>query len=150
MSARPADPGGRSNETEREQWAVDLPPEERRLAEAVITDLERFGQSAARIVARGRRAFFDPGDDILRRAGRSVVIDVSAAADRLPDAVRNAHPEIPWRAIRTTRNIVAHAYDDVNEEYIWEALRTGVPQLAEGLRGYPRGGDAPSRSSRRP
>lgn len=150
MSARPDDPGRGSDETEREQSPADLPPEERRVAEAVIADIERFGHSAARIVARGRRAFFDPDDDILRRAGRSVVIDVSAAADRLPDAVRNAHPEIPWRAIRTTRNIVAHAYDDVNEEYIWEALRTGIPQLAEGLRGSPRGGDPPSRSSRSP
>jgi hypothetical protein len=114
--------------------SANLTPEERNLAAAIVADLERFERSAARIVAHGRRPFLDPADDILRRAGRSVVIDVSAAADRLPDAVKTAHPEVPWRAIRTTRNIVAHAYDDVNEEYIWEALRTDIPRLIAGLR----------------
>jgi uncharacterized protein with HEPN domain len=106
--------------------------------ETVVADIARFGRTANRIVQRGREAFFDPDDDILRRAARSVIIDVSEAVTRLPDEVRDAHPEIPWRAIRTTRNIVAHAYDEVNDEYVWEALRTGVPELVEGLAGYAR------------
>lgn len=99
----------------------------------MVDDIARFARSARRIVAHGREAFFDPEDDILRRAARSIVIDVSAAVDRLPAEVTDAHPEVPWRAIRATRNVLAHACDDVNDEYVWEALRTGVPELVEVL-----------------
>jgi uncharacterized protein with HEPN domain len=103
--------------------------------EAVVADILRFGNTAHRIVERGRDAFFDPEDDILRRAARSLIIDIAEAVTRLPEQVKKAHPEIPWQAIRTTRNIVAHAYDEVNDEYVWEALRTGVPELFEKLAG---------------
>jgi uncharacterized protein with HEPN domain len=135
LSADPGDPDARPT---GDTASRRIRREERELARTVVADIERFGRSAARIAARGPEAFFDPDDDVLRRAGRSVIIDVSAAIDRLPEAVRDAHPEIPWRAIRTTRNIIAHAYDDVNEEYIWEALHTGIPQLVEGLQGWRR------------
>jgi hypothetical protein len=115
---------------------------------AIVADIEDFGLSAARIVARGRDAFFDPTDDILRRAGRSVIVDTSAAVDRLPDDLREAHPEIPWQGIRATRNFVAHAYHQVNDEYIWEALRTGIPALIIALRGLSRGPGVGSRVAR--
>ena len=34
---------------------------------------------------------------------------IGEAATRIPDGVREAHPEIPWRAIIGTRNRIIHA-----------------------------------------
>lgn len=99
-----------------------------------VADIERFALSAARLISRGPNAFFDPDDDLLRRAGRSIIVDVAAALERVPSAVRDAHPEVPWRAIRGARNIVAHAYDRVNDDLIWNALDIGIPQLVDALR----------------
>jgi uncharacterized protein with HEPN domain len=95
----------------------------------ILEDLERFARTAERIVARGSRAYFDPDDDIVRRAGRSVVIDVSAAVDRLPEDFQARYPEIPWRNIRDTRNYIAHQYELVRDDLIWEALRSRIPDL---------------------
>ncbi|WP_454041118.1 HepT-like ribonuclease domain-containing protein [Cellulosimicrobium sp. Marseille-Q8652] len=98
-----------------------------------LVDLSRFGASARRIVGRGREAFFHPEDDILRRAGRSVIVDVSAAADRFPAAFVAAHPDVPWREIRATRNRIAHQYDGVSDEIVWDTLRLHLPDLLKTL-----------------
>lgn len=106
----------------------------------LLDDLRQFARSAERITAQGRTAYFDPDDDLLRRAGRSVIIDVSAAVDRLPDDFRDSYPDIPWRNIRDTRNYLAHQYETVRDDLIWEALRTHVPDLVRRITATP--GDA--------
>lgn len=101
--------------------------------ERVLNDLRAFAATAARIVARGREAYFDGDDDILRRAGRSVIVDVSAAVDRLPSSFTQRFPDVPWRDIRATRNRIAHQYDAARDELIWETLSSGVPELVRHL-----------------
>lgn len=86
-----------------------------------LADLSRFRATALRIAARGQETFFDPEDDILRLAARSVVINVAAAVDRLSEDFRAEFDDVPWAVIRSTRNYVAHAYDQVNDRVIWTA-----------------------------
>ena len=52
---------------------------------------------------RGHDKFIDPDDDDQRRTARSPLVDLSAAADRLPESFRAAHPEVDWRGIRGVR-----------------------------------------------
>jgi uncharacterized protein with HEPN domain len=99
----------------------------------LLADIADFATSAARIVARGRDAFMNPHDDTQRRAGKSILIDLSAAAERLPEAFRAAHPEVPWPQIRGIRNVAAHNYRDVNLDVIWEVLRSEFPRLVAQL-----------------
>lgn len=99
----------------------------------VISDIDEFAQSARRIVARGRDAFFDAVDDTQRRAGKSLIIDLSAAADDLPEWFRVQHPDIPWRELRATRNFAAHDYRNVNQEVMWRVLEAELPRIAELL-----------------
>jgi uncharacterized protein with HEPN domain len=100
----------------------------------VLDDLEDIRRSARRIVDKGKDAFFDPNDDILRRAARSVVLDFSSAIDRLSDKVKRRYPDIPWRAIRGTRNVVAHQYKDVQDDLIWTMLTSSLPDVVQRLR----------------
>lgn len=93
------------------------------------------GSGALRIADRGPDAFFDPGDDILRLAARSVVVNVVAAVERLSDGFRATFDDVPWSAIRATRNYVAHAYDQVNDRVIWTAMCRDVPDLVDRLVG---------------
>jgi hypothetical protein len=117
---------------------VNEPPDEsHRADEAKIhrttSDVDEFARSAQRIVARGRGAFFDAVDDTQRRAGKSLIIDLSAAADDLPEWFRAQHPEIPWRELRATRNFAAHDYRNVNQEMMWRVLETELPRIARVL-----------------
>ena len=107
------------------------PPEEKDVFKVrrILSDITDFAHSASRIVSRGRAAFLDPADDTQRRAGKSVVIDLSAAADDLPEWFRNQHPEVPWRELRATRNFAAHDYHNVNQEVMWRVLETEFPRI---------------------
>jgi len=40
---------------------------------------------------------------------------ISEASRRLPDAIRDRHPQLPWRSIRDAGNLYRHHYDNVME-----------------------------------
>jgi len=44
------------------------------------------------------------------------------------------HPEVPWREAYRMRNRLAHGYDTVDLEAVWEAVQRDVPALAGQLR----------------
>ena len=54
---------------------------------------------------------------------------ISEAATQIPETVRDAHPEIPWRAIVGTRNRLAHAYLHIDDDVIWTLIVDAVPEL---------------------
>jgi len=51
------------------------------------------------------------------------------AAGRLSDALKQRHPDIPWRHIVGFRNVVAHAYLDVELPRVWEVIVGDLPPL---------------------
>lgn len=99
---------------------------------AILADIRRFGIAAARVVARGPEQFSDPDDDDQRRIARSVIVDLSIAADRLPQAFRDDHPKIDWQGIRAVRNFVAHD-DGTDEKLLWRAIAVEVPRILGAL-----------------
>ena len=59
---------------------------------------------------------------------------IGEAAAQIPETVRDAHPEIPWRAIVGTRNRLAHAYLHIDDDLIWSMIVDAVPDLLAALR----------------
>lgn len=100
---------------------------------AILADIARFAKSAARVAARGHAVFVDPDDDDQRRIARSIVVDLSAAADRLPATFRTSHPAIDWTGIRAVRNFIAHDYDGTDEEILWQAIAVRLPEIVKEL-----------------
>ena len=45
-------------------------------------------------------------------------------ATRLPDELRQRHPEVPWARITGLRNRLIHAYDYINLDIIWAIVTT--------------------------
>ena len=58
---------------------------------------------------------------------------VSEAARRLPEAVRNRHPDLPWRAIMGVGNVYRHEYDNVVEEIVWRTVLQSLAPLLEAI-----------------
>jgi len=52
--------------------------------------------------------------------------------ERHPEFV-TAHPEVPWRDMRRTRNRVTHGYFDINLDAIWDTTQIYLPELLEKL-----------------
>lgn len=72
-------------------------------------------------------------DEVLRWFFRSQVQIVGEASFKLSDAVREAHPEVPWRAIVGMRHILVHDYFDVEWEILWEVLPTRILPLRDQI-----------------
>lgn len=59
---------------------------------------------------------------------------IGEAATRVPDDVRQAHPQVPWRMIIATRNRLIHAYLGIDIDTLWSVVVTDVPALLPRLR----------------
>ena len=54
---------------------------------------------------------------------------ISEASRRLPEDLRDRHPESPWRSIRDVGNFYRHQYDNVAASYVWETVTVHLPPL---------------------
>ena len=77
---------------------------------------------------RGDRSTFDRQpvvqDAVLRR-----LETLADATDKLSDALKARHPEIPWRQVYGFRNIAAHAYEELDLRRAWEIVEKYLPAL---------------------
>jgi uncharacterized protein with HEPN domain len=59
---------------------------------------------------------------------------IGEAATHIPESVRKAHPQIPWRLIIATRNRLVHGYLGIDNDTLWSIIQTDVPELLPRLR----------------
>ncbi|MFO7943463.1 MAG: DUF86 domain-containing protein [Anaerolineales bacterium] len=60
---------------------------------------------------------------------------IGEAVGKISKEFREKHPDVPWSAIIGTRNILAHGYDHVKLDIVWEILHNDLePLKAEILR----------------
>ena len=54
---------------------------------------------------------------------------IGEATKRLSLELRTQTPDIPWRDMAGLRDIVAHQYDRVDLETVWQITQTSIPDL---------------------
>lgn len=59
---------------------------------------------------------------------------IGEAATHIPDEIRNAHPDIPWRMIVATRNRLTHAHLGIDNDTIWSIIQDDISELLASLR----------------
>ena len=52
---------------------------------------------------------------------------IGEAATHIPEEIRNAHDEIPWRMIIATRNRLIHGYLGIDNDTLWSIVQDDVP-----------------------
>jgi uncharacterized protein with HEPN domain len=59
---------------------------------------------------------------------------IGEAATHVPEQVREANPEVPWRLIVATRNRLIHGYLGLDNDTVWSIIQTDIPALLAALR----------------
>lgn len=100
-----------------------------------LGDLVEFGKEAAYLTGLGLDAYLaaDMTGAILRNAGERILIKVATVVEKLPADYKAQYPEVDWVGITRMRNLVAHHYDKINDDLIWQALTVRVPELMAAL-----------------
>ena len=91
-----------------------------------------------RYAARGRKAF--ETDELLQTWVVHHIQIIGEAVRKLSDALRSAHPEIPWAQIIAMRNIVVHDYFGVDTDEVWAAVERDLPDLKQKIQAILREG----------
>jgi len=106
----------------------------------ILDEIVEAGERAVAIV-RGRSVEELRGDLNARDALLWNMTVIGEATNQLPDSLRDAHPDVPWRQPIALRNRIVHGYWGIDLEVVHTAALVGTAGLrASGPRGPPRGG----------
>jgi len=83
--------------------------------------------------ARGRHLDEIRTNRMLGLAIQHLLVTIGVAASRLPTALRDAHPEVPWREIIETGDALIVDYDEVEIETVWRTATDDIPSLVATL-----------------
>jgi uncharacterized protein with HEPN domain len=72
-------------------------------------------------------------DEVLRRAVIRSIEVIGEAVKKVPPGIKSAHPEIEWRKMAGTRDILIHNYMGVDFDIVWHIIEDKLPNLEKQL-----------------
>lgn len=57
------------------------------------------------------------------------ILQIGELANQLTDAFKEQYPDVPWHQMYGIRNIMAHAYIQVDAATVWDTVKNDIPKL---------------------
>ena len=83
------------------------------------------------VFTQDRAAFLD--DQMSQDAILYNLMVIGEAVKRIDDAYRTAHPEVPWRSMAATRDVLIHNYPGVSLQQVWQIVERDLPPLKAAI-----------------
>ena len=98
----------------------------------LLENIIGFCEGIERAVARFGDDYriFD-GDLDYQDACEMKIVQMGENVADLSEGFKEQHPEIPWRNIVGTRNIIVHDYGVLSSEKVWETIKNDIPRLKD-------------------
>ena len=61
---------------------------------------------------------------------------IGEAAKQIPGEVRDATPQIEWRKVAGLRDVLIHAYFNIEDDILWDIIRSRLPGLRKSIQDY--------------
>jgi uncharacterized protein with HEPN domain len=58
---------------------------------------------------------------------------IGETTKKIPEAVREIYPDLPWREMAGLRDKLAHDYFGVNLDVVWKTVTNDLPTLKSGI-----------------
>ena len=72
-------------------------------------------------------------DDTLTRAVVRSLEIIGEATKKLPPDFKSQYPNVEWKKMAGTRDILIHEYFGVDWEIVWDIIKNKLPKLQEGI-----------------
>ena len=72
-------------------------------------------------------------DRLKRAAVLHCLMVIGEAAARVERLAVSDVPDLPWRAMRSLRNVIVHEYEEINLPRVWQIVSADLPPLVAKL-----------------
>jgi len=94
----------------------------------IIESIEHIERFVEGVLQPEFEANVEKQDAVIRR-----LAIIGEAIKKVPDVIRESHPEVPWRDAAGLRDVVVHEYFGVSLEVIWGVAVRELPLLKQQI-----------------
>lgn len=103
-----------------------MPPEKR--DPALLWDILNTAKKAIKSIEGLELKDYLANENLRLTVERRIEI-IGEAARRVSEDFRNNHPNIPWKKMIGQRNVMAHDYDEIDHERVFNLVKEHLPGL---------------------